>query len=155
MSCVLNDTRMRTSSPPEATNSQTEGGRSCAYPLEFKNSVRVKMAEGGQLQQRLVSKKGKTNSVVWEQFGFEESDDEQKHATCKICDMVVAAPHGNTTNLFNHLKCNHRVTYDNLIKKKKPQSRTPSTSSVTQASITDTLQRNSLSVEFGKAQKNN
>lgn len=108
-----------------------------SHPLEFKNSARVNMAEGGRPQQRLVSKKGKTNYAVWEQFGFEESDDEQKHATCRICYMVVAATHGNTTNLFTHLKIKHRVTYDNLIKKQP--STTPSKSSMTQASMTDTL----------------
>ncbi len=98
------------------------------------------MAEREQPQKSLVNRKGRSNSVVWEHFGFEEADVDQKHIMCNICYAVVLAPLGNTTNLFNHLKFKHRPIYDQLIKKKQKEQRTtPTTSSATQSSIKDTL----------------
>ncbi|KAK0137902.1 Rootletin [Merluccius polli] len=93
----------------------------------------VKMAE----RQPLVEKKGKTNSVVWKHFGFEESDSEQKKILCKICHATVSAPQANTTNLFNHLKSAHRVIHDQAMKEKMKSSSTPATA--TQSSIKETL----------------
>ncbi|KAL2081527.1 hypothetical protein ACEWY4_023380 [Coilia grayii] len=97
------------------------------------------MAEGGQ--SRLVDKKGKRSSLVWEHFGFEESDEKQQRIMCKICYKVISAPLGNTTNLFNHLKQKHKVTHDELIKKQKDKisATTSKTSMLTQSSITDTM----------------
>ncbi|XP_055053943.2 E3 SUMO-protein ligase ZBED1 [Misgurnus anguillicaudatus] len=89
-------------------------------------------------QKQLVNKRGKSHSVVWEQFGFNEADVDQNQIKCKICYAVVSALQGNTTNLFNHLKFKHRPTYDQLIKKQKEQRSTPTTSA-TQSSIKDTL----------------
>ncbi len=98
------------------------------------------MAEREQPQKSLVKRKGRRNSVVWEHFGFEEADVDQKHIMCNICYAVVLAPLGNTTKLFNHLKFKHRPIYDQLIKKKQKEQRTtPTTSSATQSSIKDTL----------------
>jgi len=88
------------------------------------------MAEGGQ--HHLTVKKGRTISMVWEHFGFEVSDEEQCHTMCKICYKVIAASHGNTTNLFNHLKLKHRVTHDELMKKQKDKATTPTTSTHSQ-----------------------
>ncbi len=94
------------------------------------------MAEREQSQKSLVNRRGRSNSFVWEHFGFEDADVDQKHFMCKICCTVVLASLGNTTNLFNHLKFKHRPIYDQLIKKK--QQTTPTTSSATQSSIKDT-----------------
>ena len=70
-------------------------------------------------RQPLVGRKGKTNSVVWKHFGFEESDSEQTKVLCKICYATVSATYGNTTNLFNHLKSKHRVIHDQALKEQK------------------------------------
>ena len=67
----------------------------------------------------LVNKKGKNKSAVWKHFGFKESDSEQEQILCKICNTVVSAPQGNTTNLFNHLKSKHKVVYDQTIQEQK------------------------------------
>ena len=92
-------------------------------------------------RQPLVGRKGKTNSVVWKHFGFEESDSEQTKVLCKICYATVSATYGNTTNLFNHLKSKHRVIHDQALKEQKDSkmksSSTPATT--TQSSIKDTL----------------
>uniref|UniRef100_A0A1A8PZH5 BED-type domain-containing protein n=1 Tax=Nothobranchius rachovii TaxID=451742 RepID=A0A1A8PZH5_9TELE len=86
----------------------------------------------------LVEKRGKTTSVVWKYYGFAESDVNQVDIVCKLCYGVVAAPQGNTTNLFNHLRTAHKVTYDETMKehREKP-STTPASSS--QTSIHATL----------------
>ena len=78
-------------------------------------------------RQPLVGKKGKTNSVVWKHFGFEESDSDQTKILWKICHATVSAPQANTTNLFNHLKSAHRVIQDQAMKEKMKSSSTPAT----------------------------
>uniref|UniRef100_A0A673CIH1 BED-type domain-containing protein n=1 Tax=Sphaeramia orbicularis TaxID=375764 RepID=A0A673CIH1_9TELE len=95
---------------------------------------------GESQKKRLVNKKGKSNSTVWNHFGFDEKDEDQKHITCKNCFVVVSAPTGNTTNLFNHLKFNHRELHDNLMKKQNTKKTTPSTTSyAVQSSISESL----------------
>lgn len=84
------------------------------------------MAEGEQ--NRLVKKNGRKPSVIWEHYGFEESNVEQKHIVCKICRKVVSVPFGNTTNLLNHLKLSHKVIYDETIKNQKDKSGAATTS---------------------------
>ena len=56
----------------------------------------------------LLPKKG-SHSVVWKFFGFKEDDEDQKHVTCKQCFAIVAAPQGNTTNLYSHRKRHHKA----------------------------------------------
>ncbi len=56
----------------------------------------------------LVQKKG-AHSTVWNFFGFKSQDDAQRVVICKQCFGIVAAPQGNTTNLYNHLKRHHRI----------------------------------------------
>lgn len=63
---------------------------------------------------KLVDKKGKTSSVVWDHFGYKEDDLNQEHIVCKLCFGPVSVPQGNTTNLFNHLKKYHKVVYDHF-----------------------------------------
>ena len=72
----------------------------------------------------LVPKKA-SHSVVWKFFGFKEEDENQKDMTCKLCFATVAAPHGNTTNLYNHLKRHHKVQYDEAVKAKKTTGEIP------------------------------
>lgn len=56
----------------------------------------------------LVNMKGKTNSA-----------DKKQIILCKICYTLVSAPQGNTTNLFNHRKFNHKLVYDQTIQEQK------------------------------------
>ncbi|KAK0138123.1 Zinc finger BED domain-containing protein 1 [Merluccius polli] len=86
-----------------------------------------------QSQTELVLKKG-SHSVVWVYFGFKPDDEGQSRVICKACFSLVAAPQGNTTNLYQHLKRHHKVQYDEAMQGKKSESR-----STTQTSITDTL----------------
>ena len=95
------------------------------------------MAEEGQ--HRLIVKRGKTTSMVWEHFGFEVTDEEQHHITCRICYKVIAAPQSNTTNLSNHLRLKHRVIHDELIRKQKDKTTTPTPSTHSQKSIPSTM----------------
>ncbi|KAJ4945838.1 hypothetical protein JOQ06_023516 [Pogonophryne albipinna] len=92
-------------------------------------------------EQQLVKKKGKTISTIWKYFGFQESDVEQNKVQCRICYQVVLAPHANTTNLFNHLKYNHKVQYDRAIIQQKADARSTSSTTSSQSSIQDALYR--------------
>lgn len=95
------------SSAPHSSNrfTQTSCGM-CSI-----NSAQAKMME---------REKAKTNSAVWKHFGFKESNKEQQ-TLWKICYTVVSTPQGDTTNLFNCLKCNHKVVYDQTIKEQKTE----------------------------------
>lgn len=92
-------------------------------------------------QAQLVAKIGRRSSVIWDHFGFEEKDEDQKIIICRICRRVVSAPFANTSNLFTHLKVNHRAIHDDLVKKKLKidQANVASTSKTTQSSIQGTL----------------
>lgn len=59
------------------------------------------MAEGEQ--QRLVSKRGRTNSVVWKQFGFEERDEEQKQIRLEGKLMFKEIPCYEIEGQFHYL----------------------------------------------------
>ncbi len=85
----------------------------------------------------LVQKKG-AHSTVWNFFGYKSQDDAQRVVICKQCFGIVAAPQGNTTNLYNHLKRHHRIQYELAMKDKgaTPQNTSRQT---TQTSITQTL----------------
>jgi len=63
--------------------------------------------------------KRNATSVVWNYFGFTRDDVEQCVILCKLCRTAVSAPSSNTTNLFNHLKFNHRVQYEECVRVKK------------------------------------
>ncbi|XP_057183139.1 E3 SUMO-protein ligase ZBED1-like [Triplophysa rosa] len=56
---------------------------------------------------KIVDKKGNTNSVIWKWFGYLKSDETQIKPICKICRRSVPTKTGNTTNLFHHLKKYH------------------------------------------------
>lgn len=82
--------------------------------------------------------KRKATSVVWNYFGFTRDDVEQRVILCKLCRTTVSAPSSNTTNLFNHLKFNHRVQYEESVSVKKKKA--PSDArTATQTPITKSL----------------
>lgn len=86
------------------------------------------------LSLNLFRKKG-SHSVVWKYFGFKQEDEGQFGVICKVCFALVAAPQGNTTNLYQHLKRHHKVQYDEAaVQGKRSESRPKM-----QTSITDTL----------------
>lgn len=49
------------------------------------------MADKEQPQKSFVNKRGGINSVVWEQYGVEEAEVDQKHIRCKICLGLLCA----------------------------------------------------------------
>ncbi|KAI5085553.1 zinc finger BED domain-containing protein 1-like, partial [Silurus meridionalis] len=75
---------------------------------------------------------------VWKIFRFKPDDDAQRVVICKQCFGIVAAPQGNTTNLYNHLRRHHKIQYELAMKDK---GATPKNTSrqTTQTSITQTL----------------
>ncbi len=74
----------------------------------------------------IVDKKGSTNSVIWEWFGYLKSDEAQIKTICKICRRFVKTKTGNTTNLFHHLKKYHPNDHTESMKMRADA--TPSTS---------------------------
>lgn len=74
----------------------------------------------------LVPKKG-SYSTVWNYFGFDKCDVNKLRVLCKLCSCAVKISKGNTTNLSNHLKSDHRVQYQECQKlKTQPAHLTPS-----------------------------
>lgn len=59
-------------------------------------------------EETLVNKKN-ASSIVWQHFGFNKDDIDQKIVKCKLCKKTVASSQGNTTNLFHHLQHNHVI----------------------------------------------
>nr|XP_054596370.1 E3 SUMO-protein ligase ZBED1-like [Nothobranchius furzeri] len=55
----------------------------------------------------LLPKKGTSNSVIWNWFGFHPADETQTKPCCKICFKTVATGSSSTTNLFQHLRNKH------------------------------------------------
>ncbi|KAF3859919.1 hypothetical protein F7725_000174 [Dissostichus mawsoni] len=69
---------------------------------------------GEDNEEELIPKKGAT-SVVWKWFGYKRSDIEQTTVLCKVCRKSIAAKHGNTTNLFQHLRQRHAVEWQECV----------------------------------------
>ena len=73
-----------------------------------------------EFQTELVPKKG-LHSVVWKYFGFKQDDEGQSDVICKACFALVAALQSNTTNLYQHLKCHHKLQFDETVRGKRPE----------------------------------
>ena len=65
----------------------------------------------------LVNKTG-MKSVAWDYFSLEKGADGRvvdfESAVCRLCHKRMLAKHGNTLNLFSHLKNNHSTVYKRL-----------------------------------------
>ncbi|XP_073714924.1 E3 SUMO-protein ligase ZBED1-like [Misgurnus anguillicaudatus] len=85
-------------------------------------------SEPDQAVGALIPKKNST-SVIWDYFGFEVTDTEQKKVLCKTCRRSVATSRGNTTNLHQHLKKHHRRIFEECIAKKSTESAASDTQS--------------------------
>lgn len=60
----------------------------------------------------LAVKRG-SSSIIWNWFGFRKADVEQTSVVvCRVCGKNVSAKDGNTSNLFHHLKHQHKLEYD-------------------------------------------
>ena len=66
----------------------------------------------------LLPRKG-SHSAAWKYFGFKSDDDKQCEVHCKVSFTLIAAQHGNATNLYNHLKRHHKVQHDEAVQGKK------------------------------------
>lgn len=92
------------------------------------------MAEGGEeavppeedTEDNFVDKRGGT-SVIWNWFGFDKKDSEQRTVMCKVCKVAVKTTGANTTNLFYHLKHKHRVEYEQCVEKRRAAEASKST----------------------------
>ena len=51
----------------------------------------------------------KSNSFVWEYFGFRKDDKAKANPICSICDGTVLKSSGNTTGMALHLKRKHAI----------------------------------------------
>lgn len=52
------------------------------------------------------------NEAPHQQYGTGLVDVEQTCPICKVCQKKIMAKDNNTTNLFHHLKYNHKLQYD-------------------------------------------
>ena len=62
-------------------------------------------------EEELIHENGAT-SVVWKWFGYKRSDIEQTTVLCKVCRKSIATKHGNTINLFQHLRQRQRYAVE-------------------------------------------
>ena len=67
----------------------------------------------------LIPRRG-SSSLAWRWFGFEKADITQTTAICKLCKKAVAIKDCSTTNLFHHLRANHRKEYEEYEKFREP-----------------------------------
>lgn len=65
----------------------------------------------GDISSDILVPKKKGTSAVWEYFGFCKNDTEELQVLSRTCLANVATSHGNTTNLFQHLKHHHKVLF--------------------------------------------
>ncbi len=62
-----------------------------------------------------IKKKGK--SIIWDYFELASSDEGK--ATCVLCGSQLKRKHGNTTNMWTHLKARHPGTHTEADHKRK------------------------------------
>lgn len=86
----------------------SSGATSFSYKMSTSDrntDVTERASTSKEKADKIVDKRGKTNSVVWKWFGFLRSD--KLSVLCKMCRRVVLTSSGNTSNLFHHLKQFH------------------------------------------------
>ena len=96
---------------------QNKGGDSSE---ESGNESKESEEEVREIESTLIVK---TKSVVWNFFRVKSDNDGRlsntnKPISCK-CLEPVTANYGNTSNLFNHLRCKHPLIYAQVHDKKK------------------------------------
>ena len=91
----------------------------------------------------LVKKKG-TTSYVWNFFGIKKDDDIDKDsAICRICQKLILARGGNTSNLSSHLRNHHYKESAAVTKAKESKKKLPAKSfdKTKQATLPETIER--------------
>uniref|UniRef100_A0AAR2J935 BED-type domain-containing protein n=1 Tax=Pygocentrus nattereri TaxID=42514 RepID=A0AAR2J935_PYGNA len=94
----------------------------------------------------LIPRRG-SSSLAWRWFGFEKTDVGQKTPICKLCKKAVAVKESSTTNLFHHLRTNHRKDYEEYEKLReiavidKPETTNVSGKTHTQQSLTEAFNK--------------
>jgi len=105
-SSSLESSRRTRSETGQHSPSGTETGTPGSAATSSSNSSRD--------SRRLVPKEG-TKSPVWRYFGLKVGEDgrpiDNGQVYCRMCPMSVWARSGNTSNLFSHLKNNHKTTF--------------------------------------------
>lgn len=64
--------------------------------------------EENKMKPTVLIPKNRSHSVVWKYFGFRADNQQQMNVKCTKCFSFIAAPQGNATDLYNHLKCHYR-----------------------------------------------
>lgn len=76
------------------------------------------MAESGKLQ-NLYPPSARVRSEVWKYFGYKKDAEgmvvEDGFPICKKCGREIAAKHGNTSNMFTHLRRNHPIQFREIM----------------------------------------
>ena len=79
-------------------------------------------AAGSAAKSELIDKRN-TSAAVWKHFGFEANEAGRPRLPdrprCRVCSQDVLAKHGNTSNLYSHLKNRHPEVYSRLEKRPK------------------------------------
>ncbi|CAI5689852.1 unnamed protein product [Oreochromis niloticus] len=70
----------------------------------------------GASGEELVGKKKTNGSIIWRQFGFKVSDEQQNNVFCRECQKSVPTKSLSTTNLFRYLQQRHKVEYEECVK---------------------------------------
>ena len=102
---------------------QNEGGDSSE---ESGNESEESEEEVQEIESTLIVKP-KTKLVVWNFFHVESDNDgcpsnTNKPICCKCLEPVTAS-YGNTSNIFNHLRCKHPLIYTQVHDKKIREAR--------------------------------
>ncbi len=88
--------------------------------MDIADQLRLRKAQRLAMETGLVSKR-KTVAPVWVHFGFQADAKVQlqdpDHLKCRMCDVVVGAKDGNTSNLYSHLKTRHPEVYIQIEKR--------------------------------------
>ncbi|XP_065150719.2 uncharacterized protein [Paramisgurnus dabryanus] len=86
------------------------------------------MAESGKLQ-NLYPPSARVRSEVWKYFGYKKDEEgmvvEDGFPICKKCGREIAAKHGNTSNMFTHLRRNHPIQFREIMQKYRTRINSP------------------------------
>ncbi|XP_055038568.1 uncharacterized protein [Misgurnus anguillicaudatus] len=86
------------------------------------------MAESGKLQ-NLYPPSARVRSEVWKYFGYKKDAEgmvvEDGFPICKKCGREIAAKHGNTSNMFTHLRRNHPIQFREIMQNYRTRINSP------------------------------
>ena len=107
------------------------------------------MAE--QVFGQFVAKKKNTKSSVWQHFSLLATEEgkviekEQDRPICRSCGKRVQAKANNTTNLFQHLREHHPMTYAEVAPKKlRPKRGESSQQTTSQTTLNELVAKSAM-----------